>query len=486
MKKFFITTSIAYTNADPHIGHALEFIQADVIARYRRKLGDSVFFTTGTDEHGAKIARRAEELAKKPRELVDEKAELFRALKENLNLSWDVFIRTSDEKRHWPTVQKLWNALYANGDLYRKVYEGMYCVGHEAFITEKDLKNGVCEIHKKPPETLREENWFFRLSKYTKKIKKTLEKNTVVIIPESRKHEALSFIREGLQDVSFSRPAKDLSWGIPVPNDKTQTVYVWTDALANYLSVAGFGSKNNQFKKWWPPDTQVIGRDILRFHSLIWLGILMALKLKLPKKLFVHGFITINGEKMSKSLGNVLNPSSLVSLCGIDALRYFLLREIPATDDGDVSFEKLKARYNGDLANGLGNLVSRVAALGEKISPLPYSLRVVASQTKKEFKKRKSAHCRHMDNFHFNEALGEIWQMIGFSDRYVNVEKPWAIADTKKLLPIIADAAFLIMGIAELLEPFLPETSDKIQKQFMLKKNKLIIKKGVALFPRLP
>ena len=304
MNKFYITTSIAYVNAPPHIGFALESLQADVLARWRRQKGEEGFFLTGTDEHGAKIARAAEVAGKTPRELVDENAEKFRELKKSLNLSWDNFIRTSDEKVHWPVAQELWRRLEKAGDLYKKSYQGLYCVGHEAFVTQKDLENGKCRDHQKEPEIIEEENWFFRLSKYSEVIKEKVESGELKIVPETRKNEILSLLREGLEDISFSRPSKDLSWGVPVPDDDTQTMYVWADALSNYISGRGGISEWEKH----PADIHLIGKDILRFHAAIWPGMLLSAGLPLPKAIYVHGHILSNGQKMSKSLGNVVDP----------------------------------------------------------------------------------------------------------------------------------------------------------------------------------
>src|SRR3989344_1895241 len=359
-KKFYITTAIAYTNARPHLGHALEFIQADVLARYHRLAGDDTWFLTGTDEHGTKIARAAEAAGKPEQEFVDEITKAFINLDEKLNISNDDFIRTTDRNRHWPAVIKLWNKLVENGDLYKKEYEGLYCVGHEAFIKKSELVDGFCPIYKTEPEKIKEENWFFKLSKYKKEIKERIKSDELRIVPESRKNELLNLLDDA-EDVSFSRPSKDLKWGIPVPGDDTQTMYVWADALTNYISAVGYADETEQFKKYWPVDVHLIGKDILRFHALYWPAMLLSAGLDLPKAIYVHGFITVEGEKMSKTVGNVIDPFELIEKYGSDVVRYFLLREIPSTEDGDFSFKKLEDRYNGDLANGLGNLVQRVA-----------------------------------------------------------------------------------------------------------------------------
>lgn len=480
--KFYITTAIDYVNARPHIGHALEKIQADAVARYRRLKGEEVFFLTGTDEHGAKIARAAEAAGKEVGRFVDENAEHFRKLKEVLNLSWDDFIRTSDKKRHFAGAQKLWKKLEEAGDLYRKKYEGLYCVGHEAFVTEKDLVDGKCRDHKKAPEAIEEENWFFRLSKYGDAIRGRIEKDELRIIPEGRKNEILSFIREGLEDVSFSRPSKDISWGIPAPNDPDQTMYVWCDALANYITAIGFGTDEERFRKWWPADLHVIGKDILRFHVAIWPAMLLSAKLALPKSIFVHGHLTVEGEKMSKTVGNVIDPVELVQKYGTDPVRYFLLREIPSSEDGDFSYKRLEDRYNGDLANGLGNLVSRVAALGEKVTPLDASL--VSKETIGEVASAFARYETHFEEIRLNEALAATWELVGFADRYINETKPWAAGDRADLSKTIANAAYIVGALANMISPFLPETAEKINAQIRFEDSKIFIKKGGSLFPR--
>lgn len=473
-KKFYVTTSIPYVNADPHIGFALEIIQADVLARYHRKNGDETFFLTGTDEHGVKIVRAAEAAGKLPKEFVDEVAEKFKALKEALNLSWDDFIRTSDKKRHWPGAQKLWLKLAEAGKIYKKKYRGLYCVGHEAFITEKDLVGGTCRDHQKEPEVIEEENWFFKLSDYTEEIKSKIESGELRILPEGRKNEILSLANEGFEDVSFSRPSKDLGWGVPVPDDPDHTMYVWCDALSNYISALGYGGKDeSKFKKYWPADVHLIGKDILRFHAAIWPSMLLATGLPLPKTIFVHGFITVGGEKMSKTIGNVVDPFEVVKKYNADALRYYLLREIPSSGDGDFTYEKFEERYNADLAKGLGNLVARVLTLAEK-SDIKAEPKLFA-----EIIKDVSGSIDELiKDLRFNEALSAIWQLIAAGDKYIDDKKPWTLSvDSEEFKRIIGSLLFLISEIGGLIEPFLPETSEKIAKQIKNGRSEILFPK---------
>jgi len=457
VKKFYITTSIPYTNAPPHIGFALEAIQADVLARYRKNLGEDVFYLTGTDEHGLKIRKAAEQVGKTPKEFADEISARFRKLTKTLNLSNDDFIRTTDEKRHWPAVKKIWLKLKENGDIYKKKYRGFYCSGCEAFITEKDLLNGKCKTHKEKPELVEEENYFFRLSKYLPKIEKKIEKNELRIIPETRKNEVLGYIKTGFGDVSFSR-AKEKYWGFTVPDDETHTIYVWGDALPNYISAIGYAKETDQFKKYWPADVHCIGKDILKFHALIWPAMLLSLGLPLPKTIFVHGFITVDGQKMSKSLGNVVDPFELVEKYGTDAVRYFLLREIPSAQDGDFTYEKFEQRYNSDLAAGVGNLVSRVITMAAKSN----SKQIQNSKFRTKIKETKEKYKKALEEFKFNEALKVIWDLISFCDKQIEKEKPW---EKKENSPqVLGNLLVTLDSIAELLQPFLPETSEKIKK----------------------
>lgn len=475
-KKFYITTSIAYANAAPHIGYAMELIQADVLARYHKLLGEDVFFLTGTDEHGSKIARRAEELRKTPKEFTDEISKDFEKLVKVLNIGSNDFIRTTDQKRHWPNVFFVWKKLEEKRDIYKKKYKGLYCLGCEAFVKEKDLVNGKCPNHDKEPEIIEEENYFFKLSKpeYVSQIKKEIEENKINIIPEGRKNEILSFIEQGVEDVSISRSKENLKWGIPVPGDENQIIYIWFEALINYLFAKDKG--------YWPPDVHCIGKDIFRFHSLMWPVMLYAMGFERPKNIFVHGFITSNGQKMSKSLGNVVDPFELIEKYGADAIRYFLLREISPTEDGDFTEEKFRERYNADLAGGLGNLVARVIVLANKLKIQDSNLKTTIQNSKVE--KEIKMVCdgawenwaKSLESFKPNEALIAIWSLVGFCDRYIDKKQPWKKSDDQKR--VIGDLLYVIMEISRMLQPFLPETSEKIADQFITLENK-------ALFPRL-
>ncbi|MEX2007946.1 MAG: methionine--tRNA ligase [Candidatus Spechtbacterales bacterium] len=490
-KTFYITTAIDYVNGRPHIGHALEKVQADAVARYQRLHNKEVFFATGTDEHGVKNARAAEAAGKTPHEYTAENSEVFKELTKALNISQDVFVRTSDQERHWPGVQKLWKILEKNGDLYKKEYTGLYCVGHEAFVTQKDLKDGICEIHGATPEEIAEENYFFRLSKYTDGIKKAITSGELKIVPKEREHEILSLLDMGLEDVSFSRPSKDLSWGVPVPGDKDHTMYVWADALPNYLTALGYGTTHDaNVKKFWPADVHVIGKDILRFHAAIWPGMLLSAGLPLPKALLVHGFVSVEGKKMSKSLGNVVDPFELVEKYGADAVRYYVLAEIPATKDGDFSIEKFEARYNGDLALGLGNLVARVTTLGDthitKRLPLEPS-----KETKAVIKQHEAAYEENMEAFKFNEAITDINTLIKYADKRISDVKLWELPkkDNEKFIAEITDVAAMLARLVHMLGPIIPDTAARIADRLGIEgeggRLTFKLKKAEGLFPRL-
>ena len=487
---YYITTAIDYVNGEPHIGHALEKVQADVFARYQKLLGKDVFFVTGTDEHGAKIAREAERQKMPIQEFVDKNARSFRAMDDALDISYDLFIRTSDKNKHWGSVISVWNDLYKKGDIYKKEYQGLYCVGHEAFVTSKDLnKDGICELHNAKPDIIEEENYFFRLSKYTDKIKKVIESDELSIYPKERKNEVLSIVNEGLEDVSFSRPSKDLSWGIPVPNDDTQTMYVWVDALTNYLSALDYNDNGDLYKKYWPPSLQVIGKDILRFHGIIWIGMLMSLNLDLPKCILAHGFISVDGVKMSKSIGNVINPMKILKKYGTDSVRYFLVSEIPTTKDGDFSYEKFEIRYNADLALGFSNFVSRVTVLGDKYlngfidnHPSPTARSVVADYTEK--------YHRSMEDFSINEAISAVRSIVQWGDKRINEQRIWELPeqDKDKFIKEMTDIVYVLVSASWLLLPIIPSSANEAlercgctsaadSKVFKIKKGKPIFQR---------
>lgn len=493
--KFYITTSIVYANGYPHIGYALELIQADVYARRSRLQGADTRFLTGTDEHGSTVVKAASKKGVTPKELVDDVAAKVEELGKVLNISNDDFIRTTDRQRHWPTVEKIWRALAANDDLYKKNYEGLYCVGHEAFMKPSDLVDGLCPLHKTAPEVVKEENWFFKLTKYKKQIREKIESGELEVLPHTKKKELLNLL-EDAEDVSFSRPSASLTWGIPVPDDPTQTIYVWADALTNYISALNYADNSEDFKTYWPADVHVVGKDILRFHAMVWPAILLSAGLELPKAIYVHGFINVDGEKMSKTVGNVIDPFHYVEKYGADVVRYFLLREIPSDQDGDFSEKNLIDRYNGDLANGLGNLVARVSTLisnnlpdGIVFDPKRFDPEVL--------KAREDAYvpfAAGLQNFKLHESLAAVWQLIGYADRYVNDTKPWALAkdDKEKFETVMVNLLKMILHITWALMPFMPETADKIFDVFGIKKGavdlegqRLVVRKGGVLFPRL-
>ncbi len=472
MNKFYLTTAIPYVNAAPHIGHALEFIQADTIARYRRLLGNDVLLLSGADENALKNVQAAEEAGVDVQTLVDKNAKLFQDLAKKLNVSFDVFQKASDKIHHYPSSQKLWEACDQAGDIYKKSYKGLYCVGCETFYTPDELdENSECFEHPgKKLEEVEEENYFFRLSKYQEQLIQLIEKDDYQIIPNSKKNEALSFIKSGLQDISISRTnERAKNWGVQVPNDSMQKVYVWMDALNIYQSGVGFGWDDNLYNKWWPVDLHLIGRGILRFHAVYWPAFLSSAGLDLPKKLLVHDYITINGQKMSKTLGNIVDPLEVIEKYGVDALRYYLLTKISPFADGDYSDSKMLEAYNADLANGLGNLISRVAKLCELNNiQADQGSQVWCADLKK-----------YMEEFKFNEALSHIWGEITEVDKKINEKKPWELSG-EKAKQILEDLVKRIQAIAFNLQPFLPETAEKISKQFSGE-----IKSQAPLFPRI-
>ncbi len=480
-EKFYITTAIDYVNGPPHIGHAVQKLWADVMARYHRLQGRDVWFLTGTDEHGATNVRSAEKLGITPKELADKNSARFRAMKEALNLSWDDFIRTSDQKRHWPGAILIWKKLADAGDIYKKKYKGLYCVGHEAFVTEKDLVDGKCADHGKEPEVLEEENYFFRLSKHENQIRKAIESGEMRVFPESRKNEILSFMADGLEDVSFSRPAKDISWGIPVPGDDSHTMYVWGDALTNYVSAIGYG-RGDDWKKWWPANIHVLGKDNLRFHAAIWPGMLLSAGLPLPKMIFVHEFLTVGGRKISKTIGNVVDPFNLVERYGTDAFRFYFTKEISPFQDGDFTEERFREAYNVGLANGLGNYISRVAKMIEQyfggVLERPSDEELSAVSIKKHpcppyfidqivWPAYKNA----FENYQLKQAADVIWALLGELDAYVQTYEPFKLikTDAEKTKAVLWNLAYGALSVAWMLKPFMPDTSEKILEAFGVK-----------------
>ncbi len=471
MNKFYITTAIPYVNAKPHIGHALEFIQADVISRYHKLLGDDILFLSGSDENALKNVTAAEEAELDTQVFVDRHANFFKKLAAELNINFDVFQKGSAQN-HYLASQKLWELCESKGDIYKKNYRGLYCIGCEAFYVKEELnENYECFEHPgKKLEEVEEENYFFKLSKYQNQLIKIISSGEYKITPESRKNEIISFLNKPLQDISISRTnARAKNWGVPVPNDPSQRMYVWFDALNIYQSGIGFGFDTDKYQKWWPADAHVIGKGITRFHAVYWPAFLLSAKLKLPKELFVHEYITVNGQKMSKTLGNVLDPIPLIEKYGADALRYYCLAKISPFTDSDFSEDKFKETYNADLANGLGNLVARVAKLCEnnKISTVSKDLTL----TKEVVDLVK--------NYKFNETLTFIWSQISKEDKKINETRPWELSP-EKVKPILEDLVARIQQIAFNLQPFLPKTAEKILTQFSGE-----IKSSPPLFPRI-
>lgn len=481
MNKYYIANAIPYVNAKPHIGHTLEFIYSDVVRRYHNIQGEETLLLCGADENALKNVQAAEQAGMSVQELVDKNAALFEELAKKLNVQFDVFQKGSDKERHYISSQKLWELCEKAGDIYKKKYKGLYCVGCEEFKTASELnEKGECPEHPgKPLDEVEEENYFFRLSKYQDQLLKLIESDTYKIVPEFRKNEILSFLKSGLEDFSISRSnERAKNWGVPVPNDPTQRIYVWFDALNIYQSGIGFGWDEKTYNKWWPADLHVIGKGIIRFHAVYWPAILLSAGLKLPKKLFVHEYFTVNGQKMSKTLGNVYDPVPLIEKHGPDPLRYFCLAKISPFQDGDFSETKFYEAYNADLANGLGNLIARVAKLAENAD---YT-HMVASDKSATHIIEITEYLEAVEAFRFNDAIGFVWKKIGELDKYINETKPWQLqkANDSRLKAVLDHAVDHIQEIAALLEPFLPETAKKIEEQFKGPK----IKSEKPLFPR--
>lgn len=476
--RFYITTPIYYVNDKPHIGHAYTTIVADTLARWRLAQGMDVAFLTGTDENSQKTIDAAKKKGEEVRAYTDRMAEIWQEAWKKLGISNTDFIRTTEE-RHIEVVNDFWGRLDAAGDLYRGRYEGLYCKGHEAFMKEDELTpDGLCPEHKTKPELVSEENYFFRLSKYEKQLLDFYEAHGDFVAPANRFNEVKSFVEAGLEDVSFSREKKNREWGIPVPKDPNQVIYVWADALVNYISAVGLEGWEEH-----PADVQTVGKDILRFHAVIWPAMLMSAGLPLPGQVIANGFFTVGGVKISKTIGNVIDPLDLAERYGTDALRYFLLREIPYGQDGDYSEEKMKERYNGDLANGLGNFTARVLTLAEKEKSLSGKLDPAFEKEIKTMQKSVAAKLRE---FKFPEALAAIWETISFGDKYVNDKKIWEIKDDEARAAALYNLVILLEKIANTLVPFLPEASQKIGAAIRSEGDALTARKIPPLFPRLP
>lgn len=472
-KKFYITCAIPYVNAAPHIGHALEFVQGDTIARFHKLLGEDSLLLSGGDENALKNVQAAENAGEEVKPFVDKNNKLFEELVKNLNCNFGVWQKGSNQKTHFASSQKLWELCNKNGDIYQKEYEGLYCLGCEAFYTPEELnKNGECFEHPgKPLQTVKEKNYFFKLSKYQRDLLELISSDKLKIYPEERKNEVLSFLKEPLQDISISRSnERARNWGVPVPGDSTQRMYVWFDALNIYQSGIGFGWDDEKYKEYWPADVHVIGKGITRFHAVYWPAFLMSARLDVPKSIFVHGYFTVNGQKMSKTLGNVIDPNELIKKYGADALRYYFLAKFSPFLDGDFSEEKLKDVYNGDLANGLGNLVSRTARLCEKIEK-PFEEKKVQI-----FDMVKQS----ISEYRFDSAITDIWMKIKEIDQNINLNEPWKM-QKKDLQAFLQENVDVIRNIAYNLKPFLPETAEKIEKQF----SGSHIKSSEPLFPRI-
>lgn len=464
-EKYYITAAIPYANDNPHIGHAILFLYTDVIARYQRMLGKDVFYLIGTDEHGQKMLRTAQGKGREVLSYCNEKSAVFQNLADQWNISNNDFIRTTED-RHIQAAQKFWQASFDNGDIYKKSYSGLYCVGCEAYKTEKDLIDGKCPDHQKEPEVLEEENYFFKLSKYQKPLQDIFNQQKDFVFPNNRYNEMLNILNNGLEDVSISRSIDKLNWGVPVPNDPGQVMYVWFDALTNYISALGYGSDNNElFNKYWPADVHIIGKEINRFHSLLWPAMLMSAGLEIPKMIAAHGWITVDGQKMSKSIGNVIDPIDLANKYPIDAIRYFFMRELPFDSDGNYSEEKFIARYNGDLANGIGNLTNRITVMIDKYCegtvPKSNTITEIKNATNEAIKN----YHEKMEIFRFDHALEFTSELVAYCDQQISDFEPWKKykeGDKDGVNKLLANLTEALKHIALMIYPITPETTEKI------------------------
>lgn len=505
-KAFYISTPIYYVNDIPHIGHAYTSVAADVAARYKRLSGEKVFFLTGTDEHGQKVEKAAKAKGETPIQLANRVVNHFIDLCKKLNISNDDFIRTSQD-RHKKVVQTLFKTIEEKGDIYLSEYEDWYCTPCENFLTEKQLVNNKCPDCKRDVEKLKEESYFFRMSAYEERLLKHIEDNPEFIQPVSKRNEVISFVKEGLRDLSISRTT--FKWGIPVPNNESHVIYVWFDALSNYLTAAGCYIDEEQFNDRWPANIHLIGKDILRFHAIYWPTILMAAGLPLPEKVFAHGWWTVNGEKMSKSLGNVIDPFQMADEYGVDQFRYFLLREVPFGLDGDFSETSMVRRINSDLANDLGNLLNRSISMAGKyfdsVVPVPSNMTLEDKKIVQITKDALTGYKESLDSLSFNKALDSIWDVIRGTNRFIDHSAPWKAfkdGDETRLKTLIYIYLESLRHISVMLYPFMPDSSKKMWEQLgIIDDNQLlnlksleswgqlkpetVLLKGKLLFPKI-
>lgn len=468
-KKFYITTAIAYTNSYPHCGHALEIIQADAIARFHKLLGKDVFFQTGTDEHGIKNWQTAKEKGKNIMDLLDENAAVFKKMYKLLGIEYDQFIRTTDKKLHYPGAKKLWEELVKAGDIYKKKYCGLYCSGCESFKTEKELIEGKCPDHPtRDIEEVEEENYFFQLSKYKEKVMTLIKKDHYKIIPETRKNEILSWLK-GAKDISFSRPKSSLPWGIPVPGDDEHVMYVWCDALSNYITGAGYGRDEENFESLWPADIHVIGKDILRFHAAFWPAMLLSAGIDVPKELFVHGWVLSKGQKMSKSTGNVIEPFEQIKRYGVEPFRFYLLGSMPIDSDGDYTEKLAVERINNELVGNLSNFCYRVLSFTAK----NYESEIIGidnDEVVKEIEIKFDLIKDLYENFDFRKVIEEILAVSDLGNQYFQKKEPWKNIDEGR--DVLGTCVNIAKNLAILTEPIMPGLAKKLRKQLNLGKLK--------------
>ena len=464
--KYFLTTAIDFVNSRPHLGTAYEKITADIIARYRRLAGFDTHFLMGNDEHSQNVFRKALEQGKEPLAYCDEMEQVFRAVWKRLDVSFDDFIRTSDPKRHKPAVQKMAQACLDNGDIYEGSYEGFYCVSCEAFKQQKDLVDGNCPIHNTKPQWIKEKNWFFRLSKYQQRLLTHYDQHPGFIEPDIRRNEILRLVEGGLEDISMSRAGQ--SWGIPVPFDPTSVVYVWFDALINYAAAVGYGWDEERFKQWWPASLHIVGKDITRFHCVIWPAMLMSAGVALPKQVFGHGWVYFKGERMSKTMGNIVDPLDAAERFGPDPLRLYLAKEIPYGGDGDFTWERFEEKYNADLANNLGNLVNRLASMTERYQKGTIRgsgggpIAAIAAENVAAYRMSMDVHALH-------EGAAAAFRLISAANNYIAETQPWALAkdsaNADRLNGVLADTAEAVRIAAVMLSPVMPASANEIRRR---------------------